>query len=700
MTRAWRAIACALVLFAVLGTATSRAEEPSYTIIDLGTLGGSSSNGYGLNASGQVAGTSKNTSGQDRAFLWTDSNGNGLADPGEMIDLGTLGGTWSQARAVNDSGQVTGWSWTGSSVNAFLYDGSMTDLGTLTGSPCYAQDVNNAGHVVGESGTGSNRRAFLYDGSMKNLGTLGGSYSGAYGINTAGQVVGQSWTSTGATRAFRWTDTNTNGLADPGEMIDLGALPGAASSHARGINDAGQVVGHCVTPSHAFVWTDADGDNVADAGEMLDLGSPDGSSFANAINASSDIVGHHSPTSGPSRALLWKKNDTSPVTYTTYDLSSLIPSDSDWTVLLQALDINDSAQIVGYGTIGGQTHAFLLTPAPTNAPPVVDAGGPYSVNEGDDVALTATGSDPDEDVLTYAWDLDNDGIFEEPGQSVDFSAAALDGPSTHTVTVQATDDGGLSATDEATVEVLNVAPTIVEISAPLEPKEVDTTINVSAIFTDPGVADTHTAVWDWGNTATSPGSVDQEAGSVTGSYPYTTPGVYTVTLTVTDDDGGSAQAIFQYVVVYDPEGGFVTGGGWITSPEGACAADPALTGKASFGFNSKYKKNAEEPTGQTQFNFHVAGLDFHSTSYQWLIIAGPQAKYKGSGTINGGGDYGFLITAIDGQQPGGGDVDKFRIKIWDKATEAIVYDNQMGEDDGSDAATALGGGSIVIHKPN
>ena len=89
-----------------------------------------------------------------------------------------------------------------------------------------------------------------------------------------------------------------------------------------------------------------------------------------------------------------------------------------------------------------------------NAPPTVDAGGPYCVNEGGSVTLTATGCDPNGDSLTYAWDLDNNGSFETPGQSVTFSAATLTAPSSYTIKVQVTDSGGLTAIDEATVNVV------------------------------------------------------------------------------------------------------------------------------------------------------------------------------------------------------------------------------------------------------
>jgi len=92
-----------------------------------------------------------------------------------------------------------------------------------------------------------------------------------------------------------------------------------------------------------------------------------------------------------------------------------------------------------------------------NAAPTVSAGGPYAVNEGSSITLTATGNDPEGGALTYAWDLDNNGTFETPGQSVSFSAG--DGPASPVVHVQATDDGGETATDQATVNVLNVPPT-------------------------------------------------------------------------------------------------------------------------------------------------------------------------------------------------------------------------------------------------
>lgn len=184
-------------------------------------------------------------------------------------------------------------------------------------------------------------------------------------------------------------------------------------------------------------------------------------------------------------------------------------------------------------------------------------------------------------------------------------------------------------------------------------------------------------------------------GTCTGTNLYPVAGVYTITVTVTDPAGESASDDVM-IVVYDPNGGFVTGGGWIQTPAGSYTPDPALTGKATFGFVSKYKNGAAQPSGNTEFQFHAAGMNFHSSAYDWLVVAGARAQYKGIGTINGVGGYSFLMTVIDGQRPGGGGTDKLRMKVWDG--NGIVYDNQTGGADQDDPTTALSGGSIVIHK--
>jgi hypothetical protein len=232
-------------------------------------------------------------------------------------------------------------------------------------------------------------------------------------------------------------------------------------------------------------------------------------------------------------------------------------------------------------------------------------------------------------------------------------------------------------------------------------------VTITANYTDVNTGP-HTCVISWGDGATSP-----PAGSVTVTEPVgTNPGtcsgshtyppatdVYEVTVTVTDNCGASGSSVYQYVVVYDPNGGFVTGGGWINSPPGAYAPNPGLTGPATFGFVSKYQKsNSTIPTGETQFHFNSAGFSFDSDAYEWLVISGAKARYRGTGSVNGAAGYGFELTAWDGQVSGGGGVDRFRIKIWQGNPGNVIYDNERGSPDGADPVTALQGGSIVIHK--
>jgi len=187
-----------------------------------------------------------------------------------------------------------------------------------------------------------------------------------------------------------------------------------------------------------------------------------------------------------------------------------------------------------------------------------------------------------------------------------------------------------------------------------------------------------TYAWDFGDLSVGIGA--------TPTHAYGAAGIYNVCLTVNDGSVDSAQ-VCTSAVVYDPSAGFVTGGGWFDSLEGAYVADEPLTGKATFGFVSKYKKGTSVPDGNTEFQFKAGNLNFHSSSYDWLVVTGSDyAMFKGTGTINGAGEYKFRIWAGDGSP------DTFRIKIWTEAefgVETIVYDN------GADQP--LGGGSIVIH---
>jgi hypothetical protein len=196
-------------------------------------------------------------------------------------------------------------------------------------------------------------------------------------------------------------------------------------------------------------------------------------------------------------------------------------------------------------------------------------------------------------------------------------------------------------------------------------------------------------------------------GIIKGSSLTNNLGVATITVTGLAVDVYKVEAVpgagcaiaTAYLPVYDPNGGFITGGGWINSPVYPALQYMQVSGKANFGFVSKYEKGKTIPTGNTEFQFKEAGMNFSSTSFDWLVISGKKAQYKGTGTINGTGTFGFILTATDGDLASPATVDFFRIKIYNKSTNVVVYDNQYGTiADDADPTTSLGGGSIVIHE--
>jgi len=233
--------------------------------------------------------------------------------------------------------------------------------------------------------------------------------------------------------------------------------------------------------------------------------------------------------------------------------------------------------------------------------------------------------------------------------------------------------------------------------------KVNSTVNFAGTFWDVA-GRTHTAQWTFDNLAAA-GAVTEpsglKSGTATAKYTFTTPGVYKVTLNLTDQAGaktwvntaGDLEAI---AVIYDPSAGYTTGGGWYASPAGAYAAAPTRTGKMSYGFTSKYFKGAANPKGETQLQFQLAGLEFNALNYDYLVVSGTKAQFKGQGKLNGDGSYNFILTVLDGQLPGGGGTDRIRVKIWNKNTGAVVYDTQRGASDAADPTTAVGSGSSVV----
>ncbi len=284
-------------------------------------------------------------------------------------------------------------------------------------------------------------------------------------------------------------------------------------------------------------------------------------------------------------------------------------------------------------------------------------------------------------------------------------------PGTQTFLVNATDNTGLESAETNNYFVVQQ----LSVDGPAAPLPIGSTIGITATATDlAGMDEFMTIEWGDGTVSTStssaPDAVVQNGDLFTAEHLYATPGVYTVTVTVEYDGGAHVQTtIFEYVVLYDPLGGFVTGGGWFNSPSGAYTpnddSDEDVTGKANFGFNSKYKKGQSIPSGSTTFRFAAGDLKFESTSYEWMIISGARARYKGEGKVNGGTElYKFQVTAMDADISGAGiTTDGFRIKIWRAGAgggENVLYDNGRGvaDDTGNGGTTPIGGGSIKVHK--
>jgi probable HAF family extracellular repeat protein len=332
-----------------------------YSIFDLGVAaGGDFSRGYSINASGQVAGFSGASGGAFTAFRTTATGK--FSDSG--ADLGTLPGRpIASARSINATGQVTG-----TSGHAFRTSGTGTlntaaDLGVLSGGTSSdGFGINASGQVVGQSVVSGNLHAFRTSGTGNlsdpnaDLGILGtGNYSKGFGINDSGQITGVASISPGGVNhAFRTTATGNLSTA-----VDLGLFPGAVTSQGNAINAGGQVVG----TSGTFGFRTTATGTLATATQIGNFPGGFGVTEAKSINTVGDVVGTARSASGFYHAFLY--TDAGGL----QDLNSLISTGDQASWLLgDALGINDSGQVTGIGTIGGQDHGYRLTLSASGGP--------------------------------------------------------------------------------------------------------------------------------------------------------------------------------------------------------------------------------------------------------------------------------------------------------------------------------------------
>jgi probable HAF family extracellular repeat protein len=363
-----------------------------YSVINLGTLGGSASNGYGgVNNRGWVTGDANLSGDQtEHAFLWRD---------GVMTDLGTLGGLNSSVPTPvkDDKGLVVGgaqsatvdplgefWGaayfctanncqgWQNLQLGFIWRDGVMSELQPIGGNNSEAFGINNRGQAVGIAETAvqdancvppqvRDFEAVIWEpkeGEIQELPMLpGDAVAAALAINDKGQVVGTSGSCAVPDFLFFSTSAFHAVLWQNGSVIDLGSFGGLVNNSALAINNAGQVVGMSDLPgdttTHAFFL---------DNGLMTDLGTLPGdfSSTANDINSKGQVVGSSCDVNFNCRAFLWEKGVMT-------DLNTLIPPDTELQ-LISGEGINDRGEISGtaFDPNTGESPAFLAIPCDKN----------------------------------------------------------------------------------------------------------------------------------------------------------------------------------------------------------------------------------------------------------------------------------------------------------------------------------------------
>jgi probable HAF family extracellular repeat protein len=331
---------------------------PKLNPIDLGTLGGMFSQASGVDAfTNHIAGSSSLTNEVAiHAVVW-DGHSNAITDLGVLS-----GGTNSSAAGVTSHGVATGTSDYLDSVyglvqRAFLYKNSnLTMIGTLGGSQSYGTGINESNQVAGYATTANDAttHGFFYDSSsatLRDLGTLigAGGNSAAFALNNFGGVGGSS--DTGKFDGFGnpITDAVIWSVGKTIHINDLGNLSGGTYAQVNALNNFGVATGFSTLASgqsDAFVYF---------LGQMINIGTLGGSAAQGlGINDLGVVVGYSNTTGDAGiDAFLWSAFTGM------IDLNSLLPAGSPW-VLLQASGINDEGRIVGYGLLNGEYHAFIL----------------------------------------------------------------------------------------------------------------------------------------------------------------------------------------------------------------------------------------------------------------------------------------------------------------------------------------------------
>jgi uncharacterized delta-60 repeat protein len=355
-----------------------------------------------------------------------------------------------------------------------------------------------------------------------------------------------------------------------------------------------------------------------------------------------------------------------------YDLD-LAPGDNDQ---FNALVLQPDGKLVVGGTIGGGTVrdfglARFILPAHLTA----DAGGPYTISEGQSVTLDASkSSDKDGDTLTYSWDINGDGVFgDATGVNPTLTWAQLqalgidDGPHTFNVEVQANDGHGNVGTSPPTTLTLNNTPPTAGISGPTDGYNgvQGQTRTFTFTATDPSNADTtagftYKVTWGDGQSSTTPAG--QSGAGIQLSHAYALAGSYTVSVTATDKDGGVSAAATQTdkIQVAEQQGNNLVVGGtsandsFIFAPGSAGSLNVTVNKKSAgtftppgpvdiFGYAGTDKVTLTGTTGNDNFTVNgliatLNGFTFVGTATEGWILSG----LGGNNTLT---DLGTIKTA-------------------------------------------------------
>ena len=347
----------------------------------------------------------------------------------------------------------------------------------------------------------------------------------------------------------------------------------------------------------------------------------------------------------------------------------------------------------------GQTKTGIVRIDQTGAPDVLlgtpVSGGSYEVGT---ASLSLLCRDPS---LTTC-DILIDGVAAEIGDPLPTALGS------HSLTVIATDVFNNTETVTVPFEIVppvTAVPEVLRIDAPNTPQLIADGILVDIEFRDAnGSFDDYTVTIDWGDrdesvsgststTCTATSAVPQvlagnncevvaepvpgvSFGIATAQFVYDKPGVYAVTVTVTDAAGNSDSSVYEFVVVYDPSGGRVDGVGTYWSGNEAYDDGDPWGNLAFFGYGARYESGQSTPSGTTKLRL-LGEFFFKSTSYDYLIVNDSVAVAEGVGRMNGQEDYRFRVQGIDN-----GWFDMFQITIWNDVTGTVVYDNGVLFDEG------------------